>query len=135
MRVSHVISRLTDKVQEIIDALDNRLTAADNFGPEGEVGQVLTSRGPRPSDPPPSYQNLADILRGIPTTTLQGIPGLQGPPGVAGATGPSGPGGFVPTYIAPAETFVVPVDRQALYAVPVVVDGALIINGVLVGVD
>lgn len=52
----------------------------------------------------------------------------------AASSGTSG-GGFVPTLIPAGETFIVPTNKQALYAVPVIADGALIIDGVLVGVD
>lgn len=43
--------------------------------------------------------------------------------------------GFVPTLIDVGETFVVPVNRQALYAISIVCDGDIIINGDLVMVD
>jgi hypothetical protein len=43
--------------------------------------------------------------------------------------------GLVPTYIGPSENFEVPVNRQALFAVPIWNDGALIIDGVLAAVD
>lgn len=87
MRVSHVISTLTSKVQEILDALDNRLTAEDNFGPEGEKWQVLTSRGPKVTDPPPTYMTLEDILTGISSEGAQGLQGLKGETGATGASG------------------------------------------------
>lgn len=93
MIVSAIISSVTEKLKEIINALSNRLTAQDNWGPEGEVGQVLTSRGPRDVDPPPHFSSIADILRGISTqdgAVLAGIPGLTG---AVGATGPQGPVG------------------------------------------
>lgn len=46
------------------------------------------------------------------------------------------PGGsFVPTYIGPAETFTVPADRQALWAVPIDCDGTLDVVGTLVEVS
>jgi hypothetical protein len=53
--------------------------------------------------------------------------GVQGEPGL--------PGGFVPTYVLPGETFTVPENRQALYALPIVNDGVFIIDGNLVAVD
>jgi hypothetical protein len=53
------------KLREIIDALSNRLTFADNFGGEGNVGQVLVSQG---SDRPPTFQD-ADVAGGTATKT------------------------------------------------------------------
>lgn len=47
---------------------------------------------------------------------------------------PIPPPAFVPTYIAAGETFFVPANKQALYALPIVVDGALVIDGTLVEV-
>lgn len=137
MRVSQTIGKLTDKVQEILNALANRLTAADNWGPEGDKGQVLTSNGPRATDAPPSFQNITDILNSISQsdpTALPGIPGLQGPPGPPGPPGVDG-NGFVPLVVGPTEIFTVPANRQALFAVPIVMDGTLVLDGVLVPVD
>lgn len=138
MIVSSVINSLGEKVREIINALANRLTAADNWGPEGQKGQVLTSNGPGPDDPPPSFQNIGDILTGISPEVLQGIPGLQGPPGPAGAAGPpgsEGQAGFVPTYIAPDETFVVPAGKQALFEMAIDSEGMLEVDGYLILVN
>jgi hypothetical protein len=42
--------------------------------------------------------------------------------------------GMAPTYILPAETFTVPQYRQALFRLPIVIDGTLIVTGDLVGV-
>lgn len=44
-------------------------------------------------------------------------------------------GGFVPTYIGPTETFTVPENKQALYAVPIENDGVIVVDGALVEVD
>lgn len=44
----------------------------------------------------------------------------------------SGGGGFVPTYIADGDTFTVPENTQALYVLPILVDGDLVIDGNLV---
>ena len=87
------VSDLGDKLSNIIRALANRLTAEDNFGPEGEAGQVLTSRGPGPDDPPPHYASVVDILTRISEAdpdALPSIPGLQGPPGLTGLQGQKG---------------------------------------------
>lgn len=43
-------------------------------------------------------------------------------------------GQFVPTYIPANQTFVVPPNAQALYALPIVADGTLVIDGTLVEV-
>lgn len=85
MIISQVIQNLSMTVREIVNGLANRLTAQDNFGPEGERFQVLTSNGDRI---PPSYQDLVDILTGISIQdpeALPGIPGLVGPPGPPGS--------------------------------------------------
>jgi hypothetical protein len=42
---------------------------------------------------------------------------------------------MVPTYIGPTETFTVPADRQALYAMTIDNEGILDLEGVLIGVD
>lgn len=47
----------------------------------------------------------------------------------------TGGGGFVPTYIAPTETFIVPANRQALYALPIDNEGIMVIDGFLIEVD
>lgn len=90
------VADLGDKVSQIIRALANRLTAEDNWGPEGKKGQVLTSRGPRDVDPPPNFQDitavLADALKVIPggISTVPGLEGLQGPKGDKGDKGEQG---------------------------------------------
>lgn len=66
---------------------------------------------------------------------VDGEPGADGPPGPQGPPGIAGTDGMVPYYIASGQTFTVPVFKQALWAVPIVVDGILLIDGVLVPVD
>lgn len=88
MQVSSVIKNLTTTIKDVLDALSNRLTARDNFGPEGKVGQFLGSNGDGPNDPPPSYK---DIQSGI---SIPGPEGPEGPPGSAGPPGPEGPPGI-----------------------------------------
>lgn len=46
-----------------------------------------------------------------------------------------GVGSMVPTYIGPSETFTVPADRQAFFAVAIENDGALVVDGALIEVD
>lgn len=43
-------------------------------------------------------------------------------------------GGFVPTRIPDGHTYIIPEGAQALYALPILVEGTLIINGHLVEV-
>lgn len=88
MKISGVIGRVNEKVQEILNALSNRLTAEDNWGPEGEKYQVLASRGPRPGDPPPTFMSIQDILTGISDGNTSVLP-----PGPSGPAGPAGPPG------------------------------------------
>jgi hypothetical protein len=138
--VSKAFQSLTQAVGVIIDALANRLTAADNWGPEGQVGQVLTSRGPGPNDPPPHFQDISGLITSNPVireliTGPAGPAGPTGPTGPTGAQGPIGPAGFMPTYIAPGETFTIPANMQGLYALPIVNDGVFIIDGNLVAVS
>jgi len=54
MRVDLIVRDIKVAVETIIRGLDNRLTASENFAPEGDAGQVLTSNGSRM---PPSYQD------------------------------------------------------------------------------
>jgi hypothetical protein len=42
--------------------------------------------------------------------------------------------GFVPYYIPVAVTFTVPINKQALFSIPIINDGTMIIDGYLVGV-
>lgn len=51
------------------------------------------------------------------------------------AGGAGGSGGLVPYYIPVDETFTVPLYKQALFSEPIEVDGALVVNGLLIGVD
>lgn len=130
------VNDIGDRIGNTLRALANRLTAADNFGPEGKRFQVLTSNGPRPTDPPPSYQDIQSIISGvIGEQGPQGLPGLAGPPGPAGAQGPPGPAGFMPTEILAGETFTVPVRRQGLFALPITGPGTLVVDGDIVEVD
>jgi hypothetical protein len=60
---------------------------------------------------------------------------VAGPDGTGGLTFRAGSAdAMVPFYIPVASTFRVPVDRQALYHHPIVVDGALVVDGLLIGV-
>jgi hypothetical protein len=63
--------------------------------------------------------------------------GPQGPQGYQGAqgSGTSGEGASVPYYIASTETFTVPENKQALFSVPIIVDGYIVVDGYLVEVD
>jgi hypothetical protein len=76
------------------------------------------------------YEDVAAI-----STGTEGPPGPQGDPGPQGEIGPEGPAGFMPTLINDGETFTIPVNRQGLYALPIVNNGTLIIDGDLILVD
>jgi hypothetical protein len=52
-----------------------------------------------------------------------------------GTWGTAAAGAMVPYYIAVGDTFTVPLYRQALFSEPIEVDGALVVNGLLIGVD
>lgn len=66
---------------------------------------------------------LAPKLDGDPTHALRGD-------GTYGRVG-----GFVPTFIAADDTFVVPDDSQALFAMTIDVEGTLEVDGYLIEVD
>jgi len=77
------------------------------------------------------------------TVCVPGMAAMIGPVGATGATGPSGPPGsgsqsdfgeFVPTYINDGEIFLVPENRQALFSVPIISDGFIAVDGVLIEV-
>jgi hypothetical protein len=133
MRVDFVIGKdAVQALRKVLHGLANGLTAAENFAPEGVKGQILTSNG---KGTPPSYQ---DILGGISNGGAKGEKGEKGdmgPTGPVGPTGPSGANGMVPTYIAEGDSFTIPVDRQALFALDIVVDGTLVVDGFLVEVS
>ncbi len=57
MRVSQILG--PNALRDIVNALANRLHAADNFAPDGEEGQVLTSNGLKE---PPSFQDIGDTI-------------------------------------------------------------------------
>src|SRR5215831_1246878 len=124
------VSDIGDRVSTLIRALGNRLTAEDNWGPEGKRFQVLTSRGDKDTDLPPTFMNLQDILDGIssapPTNGNGSTPpiaiGEPGPPGPQGPPGVDGANGMVPTLIHAGETFTVPADKQALFKLPIEIE-------------
>lgn len=59
MRVDPVVRNLEESVKALIRGMDNKLTASENFAPEGTTGQVLTSNGP---NVPPSYKSIEDTV-------------------------------------------------------------------------
>lgn len=128
-------------LSNLVRALANRLTAEDNWGPEGTKWFVLTSRGPRDVDPPPTFMDIRKvILEALATPPTDGngdIPlGITGPPGPPGPEGPPGSNGMVPTKLLPGETFTVPENKQALYAYPIdASEGTLNVEGTLIEVD
>lgn len=78
MQVSQVVRDIHASIREIVNALANRLHAEDNFAPDGDEGQILTSRG---ASRPPNWQSPG------------GMSGIKGEKGDIGATGPTGPAG------------------------------------------
>ena len=93
MQVSSVIRKLDETIKDVLNALSNRLTSADNFGPEGKVGQVLTSRGDDPDSLPPWYQDIPGGITGEGPPGPEGPEGREGPPGEDGDVGPVGTSG------------------------------------------
>lgn len=53
--------------------------------------------------------------------------------GIAGVA--IGGGGITPYYIAPGDTFTVPLYKQSLYTHAITVDGAIVVDGILLFVD
>jgi hypothetical protein len=88
MKVDSIVREAITSVKQLVKALQNNLTARDNFAPEGEAGQVLTSHGP---DKVPSYE---DATGGTGDGSGGGgEPGPEGPQGPVGPIGPVGPAG------------------------------------------
>lgn len=103
-------------------------------------GNVLLKTPPHKLDGP---EHLAadDTTRLDASIDRHGLlPKLSGDAGdVLRGDGTYGPGGptnaMVPTFIASSETFTVPADRQALFAMPIDNEGVLDVEGFLVEVD
>lgn len=77
-----------------------------------------------------------DDLTGVPVTAgwplvANGVGGLIFQDPASGSTGD----GMVPYYIAAGDIFTVPLYKQALFAEAIEADGALVVNGLLMGVD
>lgn len=136
MRLDTVVRDLAHSVRQILLALSNQLTASENFGPEGNVGEVLTSNGP---NEPPSYQtisavvaasaskttNASQLVEGIlPEDRLQGsyrkITELTPDSVVAGGLAQQNP---------LVDDFVVPSDYDMLVVSVYSIDGTLSIDG------
>lgn len=129
MRVSQVLG--VDTLREIVNVLANRLHARDNFAPDGDSGQILTSNGDKQ---PPSWQDIpSGITGGMGAKGDTGTVGAAGATGATGAMGPAGP--MMPTFIADGDTFTIPADMQGLYAMTIDVEGTLDVEGYLILVD
>jgi hypothetical protein len=102
--------------KQLEDAL-NRLAAGENASTAGGGGGQSASAGVPGTQGP---------------VGPQGPVGSVGPPGVPGSDGVIG---MVPTFIDVGEIFTVPVNRQALYTLPIINDGSLIVTGDLIEVS
>lgn len=127
---------------------------AGDRGPKGDKGDKgeKGERGPQgPTGPPPEHEWQETKLRfRKPDGDWGKAVDLKGPPGRGGALVPipglteaevialieqyAGSAQFTPTYIAPGETFTVPANKQVLYAIDIVNEGNLVVNGDLVRV-
>lgn len=59
MRVDSTLRDISFSVKQLLLALDNRLTVEENLAPEGEAGQILTSRG---ANLPPHWQSVESVF-------------------------------------------------------------------------
>ncbi len=102
-------------------------------------GNVLLNAGQHALDGPEHTAAGAGTRLDASTSSHGLMPALSGVPSdVLGGDGvfrAESAGGLVPYYIAVDDTFTVPVYKQALFADPIEVDGALVVNGLLIGVD
>lgn len=80
------------------------------------------------------FLTVYNAIRALQAAFESGSQGVQGPQGFQGAPG-DGSGIFVPYYIAPIETFVIPVFKQALWSVVIDNEGIIDVEGLLVEVD
>lgn len=58
MRVDTIVRDVRRAVEQIVRVLAHGLTAEENFGGQGTVGQVLTSTGP---NTPPTWQSATSV--------------------------------------------------------------------------
>lgn len=83
MKVERIIRSIQKSLEQVIIALDNRLTAQDNLAPTRLTGtRVLTSLGPNKV---PTWELTGSDGNGGEGTP--GIPGIQGPKGDPGPPG------------------------------------------------
>jgi hypothetical protein len=103
----------TDKIERV-PVVQDTAHPDHTDDPDGATGALVALDGPPVSGGVPTYDT------GTGKHTSQ-VPGALG--------------GMVPTFIAPDETFTIPANRQALYAMDIDNEGTLDIEGFLIQVD
>lgn len=140
----------SDRIQDpaVKAELDNIVTSLQllfNARPDGYVA-TANSPGLSPTLPedPGLFLNgngeFTSPLALLNTAIIPGDPGEDGEAGipglsVAGTSTPSTSTSFVPYFIASGETFSVPINKQALFAMTIDNEGILDIDGFLIQVD
>lgn len=85
MRIDRVVRDVLQSLRQVLNALDNKITARDNLAPTGQTGvRVLTSLDPNAI---PTWELISGGSEG---SGEPGIPGIQGPPGTPGTPGADG---------------------------------------------
>ena len=67
MKVDTILRDTDFAVRQLLVALSNNLKAADNFAPDGKVGQALLSNG---LNGPPRWSNLPEVVASASTDTI-----------------------------------------------------------------
>jgi hypothetical protein len=83
----------------------------------------------------PDIENERIILEALRRFRLETIPLSQIEGGSAGAGSGGAIANYTPTFVPEGQSFTVPANTQVLFAVPIDVEGNLIIEGVLVEVN
>jgi len=97
----------------------------------GNFGRTSTSPGVVEEVTDPAGAFVYFTSDGLKPEGFVLAPSASSPGGGSSSSG----GGMVPYYIPVDETFTVPLYKQGLFSEPIEVDGGLVVNGLLLGVD
>lgn len=81
---------------------------------------------------PPLYQVIHDLIKFVMSGLEINAAGITS---ISGGGSSSVTAGMVPYYIAPTETFTVPLYKQALFEMNIDNEGILVVDGFLIEVD